>query len=305
MQARKRHSLPRIILTLGIALPGFIGILVAQAKVVTSGSDTVESLVQVADTSTATAPALQATSPLLSPTSTEAPPVSLPTSSSFLPSGLYAFIEAPKGPVPQPFVILSAFSSLPTRVSITIRGFVNSDEFICTASPCAINLQTSARLVFAAYAESWESSETVIASVSVTRTDDGYLVTIDSVSQFTIFNDACSIAWGVSDEANATWNDFVQFPYELYTQKTLHNLATQLLVNGIVDASDCPAGGLSLGLDWPTACGLERARGAMIEWQNQYDEYIWLASRDQGIPPKIIKTLIEVETQFWPGNARR
>ncbi len=43
----------------------------------------------------------------------------------------------------------------------------------------------------------------------------------------------------------------------------------------------------------------------MLEWQNQYDDYIWLASRDQVIPPKIIKTLIEVETQFWPGNARR
>jgi hypothetical protein len=159
-------------------------------------------------------------------------------------------------------------------------------------------------LVFAAYAESGESSETVIASVSVTRTDAGYLVTIDSVSQFTTFSNSCSIAWGVSDEANVSWDDFVQFPHELHTQKTLHNLATQLLLNGIVDASDCPAGGLSLGLNWPTACGLERARSAMIEWQNQYDEYIWLASKDHGIPPKILKSLIEIETQFWPGNAR-
>jgi hypothetical protein len=59
-----------------------------------------------------------------------------------------------------------------------------------------------------------------------------------------------------------------------------------------------------LGLNWPTACGLERASRAMIEWQNQYDGHIWLASRDQGIPPKILKTLIEIETQFWPGNSR-
>jgi hypothetical protein len=206
--------------------------------------------------------------------------------------------------VPQPYVIVSAFSALPTSVSVIVRGVVNSDEFICTQPPCAINLQTSSRLVFAAYSDSGESSETVIASVSVTRTDDGYLVTIDSVSQFTTFNNACSIAWGVSDEANASWDDFVQFPAQLHTKKTLHNLATQLLVNGIVDASDCPAGGLSLGLDWPTACGLERASSAMIEWQNQYDDYIWLASKDQGIPPKILKTLIEIETQFWPGNAR-
>jgi hypothetical protein len=208
------------------------------------------------------------------------------------------------GTIPQAYVILSAFSSLPTQVSIVIRGFVNTEEFICTASPCAINLQTSSRLVFAAYADSGESSETVIASVSVTRTDDGYLVTIDSVSQFRTFNNSCSIAWGVFDESNATWDDFVQFPHELHTKKTLHNLATQLLLNGIVDASDCPAGGLSSGLNWPTACGLERSSSAMIEWQNRFDEHIWLASSDHGVPPKILKTLIEIETQFWPGNSR-
>jgi hypothetical protein len=42
----------------------------------------------------------------------------------------------------------------------------------------------------------------------------------------------------------------------------------------------------------------------MIEWQNQYDDYIWLVSRDDGIPPKILKTLLEIESQFWPGNQR-
>jgi hypothetical protein len=90
----------------------------------------------------------------------------------------------------------------------------------------------------------------------------------------------------------------------LNTKKTLHTLATQLLLNGIVDAKACPAGGLSLGLNWPTACGLEKAQSKMIEWQNQYDDYIWTTSRDAGMPPKILKTLIEIESQFWPGNQR-
>jgi hypothetical protein len=304
MQARHRRSLYRSILALGIAFPGLIGMLVVRAEAVAEPSDSHLAAQQTDAPAASTAsPSPTATPPFL--TSTRSPESSLPTSISVLPTGLYAFIQAPIGPVPEPYVILSAFSSLPTSVSVVLRGFVNSDEFVCQQTPCAVQLETSARLVFAAYAESGESSETVIASVSVARTDDGYLVTIDSVSQFTVFNDACSVVWGIQDEENVAWNDFVQFPYELHTRKTLHNLATQLLVNGIVDASDCPSGGLSLGLDWPTACGLERATGAMIEWQNQYDDYIWLASRDQGIPPKIIKTLIEVETQFWPGNARR
>jgi hypothetical protein len=306
MQTRRRHSFHRIMFALGIALPGLIGILVAHAESATGEAGMFRPAAQAQGTSTATltaAPLLTATPPLQ--TSTESPsPPSLPTSVNVLPSGLYAFIEAPIGPVPEPFVILSAFSSLPTQVSIVIRGFVNLQEFICTASPCAISLQTSSRLVFAAYAETGETSETVIATVSVTQTDNGFLVTIDSVSQFRTFTNSCGVTWGVFDELNVAWDDFVQFPYELHTKKTLHNLATQLILNGIVDASDCPVGGLSLGLSWPTACGLERSMSAMIEWQNQYDDHIWLASSNHGVPPKILKTLIEVETQFWPGNVR-
>ena len=305
MQTRKRHSFRRLMFALGIAFPGLIGILVAQAESAAGERQLLQPALQAQTTSAATStstPPLSATPPFQTPT--ETPSFSLPTSVSVLPSGLYAFIETPIGPVPQPYVILTAFSALPTQVSIIIRGFINSNEFICTASPCAINLETSSRLVFAAYAASGESSETVIASVSVTRTDNGFLVTIDSVSQFQTFANSCGVAWNVFDQSNVAWDDFVQFPFELHTKKTLHTLATQLLINGIVDASDCPTGGLSLGLDWPTACGLERASTAMVEWQNQYDGHIWLASRDHGIPPKILKTLIEVETQFWPGNSR-
>ena len=301
MRARKRHSVYRFILALGIALPGLIGILVVQAKAVVGEAGRAKSALQ-ATPSTATAAPPQATSTLLFQTATGAP--ALPTSAGQLPSGLYAFVEAPKGPVPEPYVIVTGFSALPGTVSITIRGFVNSDEFICTQSPCAVKLQTSSRLVFAAYSETGQSSETVIASVSVTLETDGYLVTVDTVSQFSLFSNACSIAWGMSDEANVPWDDFVQFPYQLHTRKTLHTLVTQLILNGIVDARDCPAGGLSVGLDWPTACGLERANSKMIEWQNQFDDHIWLASRNQGIPPKILKTVLEVESQFWPGNAR-
>ena len=304
METRKRHSFHRLMFALGIALPGLLGMLAVQAKAETVGAGLDQPALQAQTTSTVTFTLAPLTATLPLQTSTGTPAVILPTSISVLPSGLYAFIEVPIGPVPQPYVILSAFSSLPTQVSLVIRGFVESEEFICTASPCAINLQTSARLVFAAYSESGESSETVIATVSVTRADTGFLVTIDTVSQFQPFNNSCSIAWGMYDEANVSWDDFVQFPYELHTKKTLHNLATELLISGVVDASDCPAGGLSLGLTWPTACGLERATSAMIEWQNKYDDHIWLASRDQGIPPKILKTLIEVETQFWPGNSR-
>jgi len=159
-------------------------------------------------------------------------------------------------------------------------------------------------VVFHALSSSGMSSEEVIASISVTRDSQGYLVNIDSVSQFTSFADSCSVIWGVRDEENARWDSFVQFPYELNTKKTYHTLVRNLILNGVVDTSGCQFGGLSIGLDWPTGCGLEKASSAMIEWQNQFDDYIWLASKDQGVPPKILKSLIGLESQFWPGNSR-
>ncbi len=220
-------------------------------------------------------------------------------------SQVYAYVQAPSGALEKPYVILKAFTATPTANSISmISGLVNSKQFVCPGDTCILYLEGSSNLVFRAYTDSGASSDDVIASINVNSGPDGYTVSVTSVNQFTTFTNACSNIWGAYDEVNATWDDFVQFPYELNTKKTLHTLATQLLLNGIVDASSCPAGGLSVSLDWPTACGLEKATPKMIEWQNQYDDYIWLASKDNGIPPKILKTLFEIESQFWPGNSR-
>jgi hypothetical protein len=294
MRAKKRHSFLAIVLILVVGIPGSIGIFVAQAKAVVDQSGIRNQ--QQATTSTQQPPAVP------SSTSTNLPLSAIPSLSA--PGVLYAYIQAPSGTLSAPYVILKAFSSRPRGEAISIRGFVNAQEFICPGASCVLYLEGSSRFVFRAYSDDGRVSDEVIASVSVTRTQDGFVVTIDSVNQFTTFRNACANVWGVFDEENVTWDDFVQFPSDLNTKKTLHTLATQLLLKGIVDASDCPMGGLSLDLQWPTACGLERAEDEMLEWQNLYDEYIWLASRDEGFPPKILKTLIEVETQFWPGNAR-
>lgn len=300
MRTRQRNSLFSILFLLGLVLPGLIGIFVVQAKAIEDQSLIAQLFLQNG---------LSAT-----PTSTSTPPLSLtatgsPFTDPSFPLGLpavdlYAFIQAPTKQVARPYVILTAFASIPRTGSVEIRGFIDSQEFICTVSPCAIHLQSSSRLIFRAYADTGESSEEVVASVSVTQSLTGYLVNIDTVSQFTTFIDSCSNTWGKRDEENVTWDNFSQFPYQINTSKTLHTLAARLILNGVVDTSACPAGGLSLGLDWPTTCGLQKASDTAIAWQNQFDGYIWLASRDHGIPPKILKTLFEYESQFWPGNSR-
>lgn len=298
MRARKRNSFWAIILILGIGIPGSIGIFVAQVQAIAAQSGYRD----LAQAGTFTATFTQPPQAPASMTST-----SIPISGIATPTGpitLYAYIQAPSGPLSAPYVILKAFSSQPRSETITIRGFINSQEFICNGASCVLYLQDSARFDFRAYSDKGTISDEIIASVSVTKEQTGYFVRIDSINQFTTFRNACANVWGVFDQDNVSWDDFVQSPSELNTKKTLHTLVTQLLLNGIVDAKDCPAGGLSLGLNWPTACGLEKAQSKMIEWQNQFDEYIWTTSRDVGLPPKILKTLMEIESQFWPGNQR-
>jgi hypothetical protein len=303
MRARKRHSMLAILLMLGIGIPGSIGIFAVQAKAGEIQTGLANSL-QAIFTSTPTWTATSQTELLSTGTPASSPDLLItPAGSSS--SRVYAYIQAPTGVQEKPYVILKAFTSLPSTETISmISGLVNSKQFVCPGDTCILYLDESANLVFRAYTNSGATSGDVIAAVNVDSGPDGYTVSVTSVNQYTTFTNACSNIWGAYDETNVTWDDFVQFPYELNTRKTLHTLATQLLFNGIVDASSCPAGGLNLSLDWPTTCGLEKATPKMIEWQNQYDDYIWLASKDFGIPPKILKTLFEIESQFWPGNSR-
>lgn len=301
MKKRAGQSLFLVLLILGVGLPGLFGIFAVQAQVAGGQPDLfLGSALQNGSTPTLTA----TSTPLPSQT-----PAGSDLSSSVSPFGIspldiFAFIQAPNGYVERPYVILTAFASIARSESVVIRGYINNKEIICTDSPCIVYLDGSARIIFRAFISTGESSEEVISSVSVVNDSQGYLVNIDSVSQFASFVDSCALGWGVKDEENATWDSFVQFPYQINTRRTLHTLVRNLILNGIVDTSACTSGGLSVGLDWPTTCGLETAAGTMIDWQNQFDEYIWLAGKEHGIPPKILKTLIGVESQFWPGNSR-
>ena len=299
MYRKRRPSIFVLGLLLGIGIPGLIGILAVQASTI-NGSLINPILALQGTTPTKT----QTGAPPPSMTSTGTPLAGPSTPQTIYADQLFAFIQAPNGYVQQPYVLLTAFGIVARTGSVVINGYINSDEFVCDEFPCVIYLKGSSRFVFRAYSTSGQSSDEVIASVSLSQSPKGFLVSIDSVNQYSSFTDSCSVIWGISDLEGAKWDNFVQFPYQLNTKKTYHRLATQLILNGVVDTSGCEFGGLSIGLNWPTTCGLEKASAAVIEWQNKYDDRIWLASKNQGIPPKILKSLIGLESQFWPGNTR-
>lgn len=216
---------------------------------------------------------------------------------------LKAFIHAPSDLLAQPYVVLTAIEAIP-GVGVEIRGIENLREFVCTASPCALFLTDSSTIRFTAYSATGKKSPEVIAHVRVESRDGGYTVTIDSVSQLSVYRDSCSNIWNVKDESLQSWLKFPASPFQLNTDKTLHLLAARLITNKIVDAQDCPGGGMGGDLDFPNGCGIERAGPAMTEWQNQYDFKIWSTSLEVGVPPRILKSLIEYESQYWPSNQR-
>lgn len=86
---------------------------------------------------------------------------------------------------------------------------------------------------------------------------------------------------------------------ELATKEYLGYLSGELIKAGVVDASECPMGGL-----WPNgyanSCGLEKTRTVSLYLQNVYDDEIFAAGRGFGVPPIMIKRLIRFESQFWP-----
>ena len=95
------------------------------------------------------------------------------------------------------------------------------------------------------------------------------------------------------------WLHIPAVPGELATSEYYGFLAGQLIIYEVVDASDCPLGGV-----WPTgyanACGLDAARDVVFELQNLYDEEILDAARETGVPPVMLKQLLRYESQFWP-----
>ena len=216
---------------------------------------------------------------------------------------LYASAFAPTGDLTEPYIILTAFGTTPSASPIGIRGDINGSlGFTCSTVPCKLPLTADSAVHFLADNGQGRISQTYTAIVRLSKPSTStFNVILESFSPEQIFVDSCYSIWGGPPGQNAVWSDQPRTPYQLNTDVTLYLLATRLIQSGMVNVSSCPSGGMENGS--PNGCGIEQARQAMIEWQNKYDFDIWAVANSTGVPPKIIKTLIMQESQFWPGNS--
>ena len=109
----------------------------------------------------------------------------------------------------------------------------------------------------------------------------------------------CQNAYGLTPSSLPDWLMLADENTDLTTTNRYDILAARLLSTGLVDGSVCPGNGLNIDGS-ANACGLELSSAQVITWQNQFDPDILFSARSTQLPPKIVKAVIAVESQFWP-----
>ena len=213
----------------------------------------------------------------------------------------------------KPTIVISGLEPLPNESITRIEGTYDGQPFGCDKTDiCKFHIdqtdENGVSVEFWAYSSYGDSSLIYSAQVRVQKADEG------DPDQLYWYVDVLSSQW--KGQAVATcadsWNVFPPVggpPEWLATPKQSEELssdipytylAANLILQGAVDASACTDGGLVSG-GGVNQCGLEKARGAVNEWQDRFDKLILSTAEDTGVPARLLKNLFARESQFWPG----
>lgn len=201
------------------------------------------------------------------------------------------------------YAFIAAYEPVFGERITSITGVLNGIPFTCPSERCQVPIKNNSSLEFWASSSFGDDSKHMQAVLVISHKVDKTTLELTSLVPATMFRDACGLAWGLPQTKLPAWASFPATPDELNTKKPYQYLAGKLLAAGVVDAGECPGGGL-MGNGGSNNCGLEATNQAVIDWQNHYDVSIWESGRSLGIPPRLLKSLIAQESQFWPGNSR-
>ncbi len=214
----------------------------------------------------------------------------------------------------QPILVLQGQEPLPNEHITRIEGTMDGQPFSCDPT-CKMRLAPTSgdgvALRFWAWSSYGDSSVVFTAQVRVAQAD------VNNPDQTSMYVDVLSSQWqGVRLASCAdiwqtfppvggppAWLSTPQDASQLSSDIPYSYLSANLILQGAVDASNCPDGGLLPG-GGANECGQEVARGAADTWQNQFDNLIMRTANDTGVPAQLLKNLFARESQFWPGLFR-
>lgn len=207
---------------------------------------------------------------------------------------------------------------LANEAVIRIQGYIDGVPFSCPGGECSLPLKPTGtngvQVEFWADSSFGDSSEHFEALIRVQPWGD-FMSPEGPVSDRQLYYvDVLSTQWRGQQPASCseTWQVFPEIggpppwlltpdePEELYSTVSFYYLAGMLISSGEVDASYCPDDGLQLDLV-ANSCGVQAAYENVVEWQNSFDEEIFQASLDAGIPAQLLKNVFSRESQLWPG----
>lgn len=213
----------------------------------------------------------------------------------------------------KPVLVISGMEPLPNETIIRIEGTYDGEPFSCAdTDTCKFHIpetdEDGVAVEFWSYSSYGDSSSVYSAQVRVKLADEGdpdqqywYVDVLSSQWQGQAVA-TCSDSWGVFPPVGGPpqWLSTPKQSEELSSDIPYTYLAANLILQGAVDASACPDGGLAAG-NVVNQCGLEKSRNAVNEWQDQFDELILDTAKETGVPARLIKNLFARESQFWPG----
>lgn len=215
-----------------------------------------------------------------------------------------------------PSLILIGEEPLPNEQIISIEGVFDGTPFLCNGSECTLQLQPTPvqgiLIEFWANSSYGDSTERYTAQVRILDTGvssvpgtTGWYVDVISTQWRGAPVASCARIWEAFPPAGppVDWLSTPEYSALIASNQLYFYLAGRLIASGQVNATECPTGGL-LPNGYANACGIEKSRALLIEWQNQFDNRIVQVARETGVPAQLMKNLFAQESQFWPGVFR-
>lgn len=212
-----------------------------------------------------------------------------------------------------PTIVLTGEEPLPNERITAINAILNGRSYTCNGASCEIPLSPTpmrgSTLEFWAESSFGDTSphftallRVVDSGVSEVPDGGGWFVDVLSSQWRGRALASCAQIWDVFPPVGGVpyWLSTPESSSLLVTEEPYQYLAGRLIAQGVVDASDCPGGGL-LANGYADTCGLQKALPTVQEWQNQFDNQILQVAKETGVPGQVLKNVFAQESQFWPG----